>query len=145
MKRIVIVKFLNYNKAYAYYTNVDLAVGAIYDIVADGRTKYSNYVKVVGYHCKDGYLPGVSIENLRTITSAKLISGVARPDDRIEKFIFDEEKGVTVALWKDGTKTIIRCQEGDTFDKEKAIALCYMKKALGNRGSFNETLKKWTK
>lgn len=145
MKRIVIVKFLNYNKAYAYYTNVDLTVGAIYDIVADGRTKYSNYVKVVGYHYKDDYLPGVSIENLRTITSAKLISGVARPDDRIEKFIFDEEKGVTVALWKDGTKTIIRCQEGDTFDKEKAIALCYMKKVLGNRGSFNETLKKWTK
>ena len=137
--KVVGVKFNGVGKEYFYYTNVILVVGADYEIVADGRTTYNNPVKVVDFYEGGSGCP------LRTITSAKLLNGIRRPDDRVEKFIFNEEEGVTVALWKDGTKTIIRCQEGDTFDKEKAIALCYMKKALGNRGSFNETLKKWTK
>ena len=58
---------------------------------------------------------------------------------------FNEEKGTSVALWEDGTKTKIKCQPGDTFDKEKAVALCYMKKYFGNNGSYNEILKKWVK
>lgn len=139
---IVGVKFNGVGKEYVYYTKVGLTLGATYDIVADGRTKYDNPVKIVGFY-EDG--EGIVKGPLRTITSAKMIDNTARPNDMVEKFIFDEKSGVTVALWKDKTKTIIRCQEGDTFDKEKAIALCYMKKALGNRGSFNETLKKWTK
>ena len=137
--KIVSVKFNGVGKEYFYYTNVVLLVGADYEIVADGRTTYNNPVKVVASYEGGSGCP------LRTITSAKLLNGTARPDDGVEKFIFNEEEGVTVALWKDGTKTIIRCQKGDIFDKEKAIALCYMKKTLGNRGSFNETLKKWTK
>ena len=42
-----------------------------------------------------------------------------------------------------GKKTIVKCQNGETWDPEKALALCYMKRVLGNRGSFNETLKKY--
>lgn len=35
------------------------------------------------------------------------------------------------------------CQE-ETFDKEKALALAYMKRwCFDNRGCFNEELKKW--
>ena len=48
----------------------------------------------------------------------------------------------TIVNWKDGTKTVVRCQEGDEFDPEKGIALCFMKKALGNKGNFNNILKK---
>lgn len=139
---IVSVRFNGVGKEYLYYTKVGLTLGAMYEIVADERTKYDNPVKIVGVY-RDGV--GIDKGSLRTITSAKMVGNTARPNDGAEKFIFNEEEGVTVALWKDGTKTIIRCQEGDTFDKEKAIALCYMKKVLGNRGSFNETLKKWTK
>lgn len=142
--KLVVVKFNGVGKEYSYFTNLDLIVGGKYNIIADNKTTYNNPVVIIrwyelfssGYNYKDKF---------RTITSAKLVDGTARPDDGVEKFVFNEEKGVTVALWKDGTKTIIRCQEGDIFDREKAIALCYMKKALGNRGSFNETLKKWTK
>lgn len=136
--KVVAVKFNDTGREYWYFTNLDLRIGGRYNIVADNKTTYNNPVVVVRY------IPLNPNKNLlRTITSAKLVNGTARPDDGLDKIIFSED--VTIAIWKDGTKTIIRCQEGDTFDKEKAIALCYMKKALGNRGSFNETLKKWTK
>lgn len=134
--KIVTVKFNGVGKEYTYITNLNLEVGKSYDIVADGITTYRSPVTVVCIgkdHCYVGW---------REITKA---IPTARPKDGLKKVVFDEEAGVTVALWCDGTKTIVRCQEGDTFDKEKAVALCYMKKVLGNRGSFNETLKKWTK
>ena len=61
----------------------------------------------------------------------------------IEKVIFNEP--ATIVLWKDGTKTVVKCQEGDTFDKEKGLALCICKKAFGNKGNFNEVFKKYIK
>lgn len=52
----------------------------------------------------------------------------------------------TVIYWEDGTKTVVKCQPGDTYDKEKGVALCYMKKILGNMPrEFNKALKKWVK
>lgn len=50
---------------------------------------------------------------------------------------------VTVVIWADGTKTIVRCQEGDTYSKETGLALCFAKKALGNKGNFNDTFKRF--
>lgn len=141
MKYIVCVKFNDCGKDYWYFTNLNLQAGSKYEIVADKRTQYNTPVTVTGIF--SGNIDPNA--NYRTITSAKLVGGNSRPKDGLNKVIFDEEAGVTVALWCDGSKTIVHCQPGDTFDKEKAIALCYMKKVLGNRGSFNETLKKWVK
>ena len=137
---LVKVKFNGKGKTYHYYSKIKLVVGETYNIVADGVTKYTSPVKVTDILSDCAYF-----NCYRTITAAEWINNKPRPKDGLNKVIFDEEAGVTVALWCDGTKTIVRCQEGDTFDKEKAVALCYMKKVLGNRGSFNETLKKWTK
>lgn len=61
---------------------------------------------------------------------------------KIEKVIFNPP--ATIVLWSDGTKTIVHCGDGDVYDKEKGLALCYMKKVLGNKsGDFNKTLKRW--
>lgn len=49
----------------------------------------------------------------------------------------------TIVLWSDGTKTVVKCQEGDVFDPEKGLAMAISKKALGNKGNFNEVFKKW--
>ena len=49
----------------------------------------------------------------------------------------------TVVIWNDGTKTIVRCQEGDVFSKEVGLALCISKKALGNTPNFNNIFRKW--
>ncbi len=43
----------------------------------------------------------------------------------------------TTILWTDGTKTTVKCQGDDVFDKETGIALCYLKKMLGNKGNYN--------
>ena len=43
----------------------------------------------------------------------------------------------TTILWTDGTKTTVKCQGDDVFDKEKGIGLCYLKKMLGNKGNYN--------
>ena len=38
----------------------------------------------------------------------------------------------TICYWTDGTKTVVKCQEEDTYSPEAGLALCYMKKVLGN-------------
>lgn len=49
----------------------------------------------------------------------------------------------TVVYWSDGTKTVVKCQAGDTYSKETGLSLCIAKKYLGNKGNFNEVFKKW--
>lgn len=51
----------------------------------------------------------------------------------------------TIVLWADGTKTVVKCSEDDTFSKETGISLCFMKKALGNNGRYNNTLRRLLK
>lgn len=50
----------------------------------------------------------------------------------------------TVVLWDDGTKTVVKCQDGDTYSKETGLALCMAKKAMGNSSrQFNDIFHKW--
>ena len=60
----------------------------------------------------------------------------------IEKVIFNDP--ATIVLWKDGSKTIVKVQDGDTFDKEKGLAMALLKKLLGNNGSYYKEIKRWT-
>lgn len=39
----------------------------------------------------------------------------------IKKVIFNDP--ATIVFWKDGTKTIVKCQEGAEFDPEKGLAM----------------------
>lgn len=39
----------------------------------------------------------------------------------------------TIVFWGDGTKTVVKCGPTETYDVEKAVAMCFMKKALGKR------------
>lgn len=62
----------------------------------------------------------------------------------IKKVIFSNP--ATIVLWSDGTKTIVKCQDGDTYDKEKGLALAICKKAIGtnkSKSNFNDIFKKW--
>ena len=47
-------------------------------------------------------------------------------------------KNVFTVAWKDGAVTSVHCQPGDDWDDEKALAMCFTKKALGNKGNFND-------
>lgn len=63
-----------------------------------------------------------------------------RPDLTYKSIIFN--RPATIVLWADGTKTIVKCSSKDAWDPEKGLALCFMKKALGNKGNFNNVLKR---
>lgn len=64
-----------------------------------------------------------------------------RSNDPIEKVIFNDP--ATIVIWKDKTKTVVKCQEGDIYSPELGLAMCISKKYLGNKGNFNEVFKKW--
>ena len=59
----------------------------------------------------------------------------------IEKVVFNNP--ATIVLWKDGTKTVVKCQAGDEYSKETGLAMCIAKKCLGNEGNFNNVFRKW--
>jgi hypothetical protein len=49
----------------------------------------------------------------------------------------------TIVMWADGTKTIVKCQEGDFYDNQVGLAMAISKKALGNSGNYYNTFKKY--
>ena len=49
----------------------------------------------------------------------------------------------TIVFWEDGTKTVVKCQDGDEFDPEKGLAMAIVKKAYGNKSNYCNKLKKW--
>lgn len=51
----------------------------------------------------------------------------------------------TIVLWKDGTKTVVKCRDGDTYSKETGLALAICKKVYGNTGSYNDIFNRWIK
>ena len=65
---------------------------------------------------------------------------IDRKED-IEKVIFNDP--ATIVYWKDGTKTVVKCQDGDVYDKEKGLAMCVAKKFFGNKGNFNKVFNKF--
>lgn len=61
----------------------------------------------------------------------------------IKQVIFNDP--ATIVLWEDGTKTVVKCQEGDKYDKEKGLTMCITKKLFGNKGNYYNSLRKWLK
>ena len=61
---------------------------------------------------------------------------------RIANVIFNDP--ATVVFWSDGSKTVVKCQEGDVFDPEKGLAMAITKKFFGNKGCYCNEIKKWT-
>jgi hypothetical protein len=68
-------------------------------------------------------------------------SSMKDPSITISKVIFNPP--ATIVFWKDGSKTVVKCQDGDVFDPEKGVAMAFMKKACGNTGKYCNEVKKW--
>ena len=49
----------------------------------------------------------------------------------------------TIVFWADGTKTVVKCQDGDDYSEEVGLAMCIVKKAFGNKSKYNDIFKKW--
>ena len=60
--------------------------------------------------------------------------------DNIKDVIFNDP--ATIVFWVDGSKTVVKCQKGETFDPEKGLAMAISKKVLGNDYGYYETFAK---
>ena len=60
---------------------------------------------------------------------------------KIRDVIFSDP--ATVVFWSDGTKTVVKTQGGEKYDKEKGLAMAIIKKITGNTGNYYEIFKEW--
>lgn len=72
--------------------------------------------------------------------SAKKPTWVCQVLPEMKKVIFSGP--ATTILWKDGTKTTVKCQAEDVWSDEVGIAMCCLKRILGNEGNFNNIFRK---
>lgn len=77
------------------------------------------------------------------VTATREMYGIFKDKERfkIKNVIFNDP--ATIVFWADGSKTVVKCQEGDVFDKEKGLAMAISKRALGDKGRYCEEFKKW--
>lgn len=55
-----------------------------------------------------------------------------------KKVIFNDP--ATIVYWEDGSKTVVKCGNGDIYDREKGFAMCVLKRLYGDK--FHAMLKK---
>lgn len=68
-------------------------------------------------------------------------AGILTP--KIENIYANKEKRTIVIKWQDNTSTKVTCNEKDTWDIEKGIAMAVAKKALGNNYNAYTILNKY--
>lgn len=59
----------------------------------------------------------------------------------IKKVIFRDP--ATIIFWEDGTKTVVKTQDGEKYDKEKGFAMAVCKKVFGNERDYYNVFKRW--
>ena len=59
----------------------------------------------------------------------------------IEHVIYNDP--ATIVFWEDGTKTVVKAQPPEPYEREKGLAMAIAKKSLGNTGSYYDVLKKF--
>ena len=135
---IVKVIFAGGTKIYEYNTKLELHQGGIYDIITSGSKGvprgYDSYVTVM--RVEPGHDP-----TLRTITEARIIKYPRKPEKPYKQVVVNKSKRTICVVWKDGTRTIMKCPPEDEWDEEKGIAICFMKKAFDNRGCYYDTFR----
>ena len=70
-------------------------------------------------------------------TNAQLFGLGEQP--KIKKVIYNDP--ATIVLWNDGTKTVVKCMEGDAYSQEMGLAMCICKKVLGSQ--YHKVFKEW--
>ena len=83
-------------------------------------------------------MPGASSDKSKSnndISKPKMTHGCPG----IKKVIFNDP--ATVVIWDDGTKTVVKCSEGDTYSEWSGLAFCICKKLMGDE--FHKVFKHW--
>lgn len=90
-----------------------------------------------------GYSVGTTSSNEYSYSFGSSVSGITiyRAARTVpEKVIFNDP--ATIVFWNDGTKTVVKCQEGDVYDEREGFLLCCAKKLMGGNGRYNDLMRK---
>jgi hypothetical protein len=71
----------------------------------------------------------------------KVVDAIAENEVKryqIQSITANHKKNAFTVVWADGSHTIIHLQNGDIWDDEKALAMCFVKHMMGDTGSFND-------
>ena len=66
------------------------------------------------------------------------VGGYLIPD--IERLSFHPENRTTVVRWTDGTKTVVRCGEGETWSEYSAFVAAVAKKVFGSTSAIRKAI-----
>ena len=83
-----------------------------------------------------------SVVNLKGIFNLEE-NNMSRKSLEVKKVIYSGP--CTIVIWADDSKTIVRCQDGDTYSKEVGLLMCLAKKVWGTNTSgsnFNDYISK---
>ena len=114
----------------------------IYEPYTEGIHTYTPYINDFPVP-----LPGTGTDDLVyrpnsvTVHADKIVMRPQNAVPEIKDVIFNPP--ATIVLWKDGTKTVVKCGHGDTYSKEVGLAMAICKKAYGNKGAYNNVFNKW--
>lgn len=104
-----------------YVSRVNDLIAEVPTITFDVPFNYKEIARIMGFDEKD------------KLSDYKL--------PKIEDVIFSEP--ATIIKWADGTKTVVKCEDGDTYNKFYGFVCCIAKKIYGNNSRFNSIANKW--
>ena len=107
------------------YARAKNIINSIYG-VPNGSSKCWNELKTI---CALMDSEPISKKNIKEIYNKRIFL-------EIKDIIINDP--ATIILWKDGTKTVVKCQNEDTFDPETGIAMAILKKLYGNSGFYKD-------
>ena len=119
IKNVTIKRFKNYR------ADVPVRLTVEWDSYVNKKTEICTY----GY----SYIPDLQSALARCFIMYRL---------NMKKLIFNDD--VTIAIWDSGKKTIVRRNENEENDQDKAFYMCVVKHMIGEKKSLSNLLKKWT-
>lgn len=84
------------------------------------------------------------IENIKNGVNTMSLDFSHKFAPRPKKIIYNESKGVTVVLWEDGTKTVVKCSESNQRDLYNAYCAAFAKKCYGTNSALKREIDKLT-
>lgn len=97
------------------------------------RYKNNGYKKEVAKYCSNDVITTEAVFNATWTTQTVI--------PEIKDVIYNDP--ATIVFWKDGTKTVVKCEFSKRFDPEKGLAMAFSKKMFGNKGNYYNVFKKW--
>lgn len=105
------------------------------DLCNDCITYYFNG-STMCFACDDQEYAYALIRRIHNLSNKKTKDSAISANNLCNTFEIKDIKvngPATIVFWADGTKTVVKCVPDDSYDAEKAVAMCFMKKALGSR------------